>query len=68
MDSVIKLEEANQVIALQAPKVELYDTLTHQDEDTRNFMTLVEVAKELDVYYHKLIHIIQILSFSWIEY
>lgn len=47
MDSVIKLEEANQVIALQAPKVELYDDLTHANEDTYNDMTLSEVGKEL---------------------
>lgn len=41
------MKKANKVIALQAPKIEAYNNLTHQDEDTTHDMTLSEVAKEL---------------------
>jgi prophage antirepressor-like protein len=47
LEALEELVAKEKMLLEMKPKVELYDDLTHQDEDTTNFMTLNEVAKEL---------------------
>ena len=47
LEALQDLIAKEQRLLAQAPVVEAYNDLTHQDEDTMNFMSLGEVAKEL---------------------